>query len=57
MTFLQTYGNIILSLICMLLWGAYDIAGIHDPSLLLTIQLLMGGGVGHYFGTKSGVKS
>lgn len=53
MNLLKQYGNIVLSLVCILLWGAYDAAGIHDPSLLLAIQLLMGGGIGHYFGTKT----
>ena len=48
MNLLKQYGNIIFSIICIILWGVYDLTGIKDPSLLLAVQILMGGGMGHF---------
>lgn len=57
MLFLAKYGGIVLSVVCIILMMIYDLTGIKDPNILFYINILMGGGAGHYFGTKTAPKS
>ena len=57
MNFLAKYGNILVSIICLMLWMVYDIVnhfwGIVDPGLLLLLKLSTGGGLGHFIKSRS----